>query len=81
MSHYNSQLFRAHLSDISISGFKLNSLTSMDIDKMIFVTVPGMQTFRTHVRWVKYHDYGWEFTNTLHPAVLEHLISELHKFG
>ncbi|QJB68045.1 PilZ domain-containing protein [Parasphingorhabdus halotolerans] len=77
----SSQLFRATLSDISVSGFKLHSFSSLDPEKLIFVTLQGLQTLGAHIRWGEYQDYGCEFVNSLHPAVLEHLISKLREFG
>lgn len=77
----NVKLFRATLSDISISGFKLDSYTNLDDNKLIFITLPGLQTLGAHIKWVDYQDYGCEFTDPLHPAVLEHLLSKLQKFG
>jgi hypothetical protein len=77
----NVKLFRATLSDISISGFKLDSYTNLDENKLVFITLPGLQTLGAHIKWVDYQDYGCEFTNPLHPAVLEHLVSKLQEFG
>ena len=75
-----SQLFRATLSDISVSGFKLHSFTNLEADKMIFVSLPGLETLGANIRWVDNQNYGCEFTNSLHPAVLEHLVSKLKEF-
>ena len=76
----DTQLFRATLSDLSVSGFKMLSCTSLDTDKLVFITLPGLQTLAAHIRWVRYQDYGCEFTATLHPAVLDHIVSVLRKF-
>ncbi|GAB5489448.1 MAG: hypothetical protein Pars2KO_30180 [Parasphingorhabdus sp.] len=75
-----AQLFRATLSDLSVSGFKLNSFTSLDPDKMVFVKIPGLQTLGAQIRWTNYQDYGCEFTHPLHPAVFDHFISKLKEF-
>lgn len=75
----NTQLFRTVLSDLSVTGFKMQSCTSLDEDKLIFVTLPGLQTLAAHIRWVHYQDYGCEFTSPLHPAVLDHIVSVLRK--
>lgn len=76
----DTQLFRTTLSDLSVSGFKMLSCTSLDTDKLVFITLPGLQTLAAHIRWVRYQDYGCEFTATLHPAVLDHIVSVLRKF-
>ena len=36
----NTQLFRATLSDLSVTGFKMLSCTNLDTDKLVFVTLP-----------------------------------------
>jgi len=77
----NAQLFRATLSDISVSGFKLKSCTSLDAEKPVFVTLPGLQTLTAYIKWVDYLDFGCEFAKPLHPAVLDHLISKMREFG
>ncbi|WP_424430566.1 PilZ domain-containing protein [Parasphingorhabdus sp.] len=76
----NSQLFPTILSDLSITGFKMQCFTSLDIDKLVFVTLPGLQTLGAHIRWVQFHDFGCEFTVPLHPAVLDHIVSVLRKY-
>ena len=71
----NTQLFPTTLSDLSVTGFKMLSCTNLDPDKLVFVTLPGLQTLGAHIRWVRYHDFGCEFTAPLHPAVLAHIVS------
>ncbi|WP_422343168.1 PilZ domain-containing protein [Parasphingorhabdus sp.] len=76
----NSQLFRATLSDISTSGFKMTSYTDLDQNKPVYIRLPGMQTLSATIRWNDYQEYGCAFNNQLHPAVLEHLVSKLRAF-
>lgn len=76
----NTQLFRTTLSDLSVTGFKMQSCTSLDTDKLVFVTLPGLQTLGAHIRWAHYNDYGCEFTAPLHAAVLQHIVAVLRKF-
>lgn len=73
----NTQQFSTILSDLSVSGFKMKCCTSLDFEKLVFVTLPRLQTLAAHIRWVQYHDYGCEFTIPLHPAVLDHIIAGL----
>ena len=75
----NTQSFRTILSDLSINGFKMRSCTSLDEDKLVFVTIPGLQTLGAQIRWARYQEYGCEFTAPLHPAVLAHIVSVLRK--
>ncbi|MEO9635713.1 MAG: PilZ domain-containing protein [Parasphingorhabdus sp.] len=73
----DTQRFSTTLSDLSVSGFKMNCCTSLDFEKLVFITLPRLQTLAAHIRWVQYHDYGCEFTVPLHPAVLDHIVAGL----
>lgn len=76
----DSQLFRATLSDVSVSGFKMTSYTYLDDKKPVYIRLPGIQTLSARIKWHDHQDYGCAFTNDLHPAVLEHLVSKLRAF-
>ncbi len=76
----STQLFRTTLSDISVTGFKMESCTSLNADQLVFVTLPGLQTLAARIIWEDYHDYGCRFTAPLHPAVLDHVVSALRVF-
>ncbi|MEP5409276.1 PilZ domain-containing protein [Parasphingorhabdus sp.] len=77
----NSQLFRATLSDLSVAGFRMTSYTHLDRKKPVFIRLPGIQTLSADIKWVDHEEYGCEFANELHPAVLEHLVVRLREFG
>lgn len=76
----DSQLFRATLSDLSVSGFKMTSYTYLDDKKPVYIRLPGIQTLNATIKWHDHQDYGCAFANDLHPAVLEHLVSKLRAF-
>ena len=76
----NTQLFRTTLSDLSVTGFRMESCTSLDSGKLVFVSLPGLQTLAARIVWEHYHDYGCQFTAPLHPAVLDHVVSALRAF-
>ncbi|WP_162559097.1 PilZ domain-containing protein [Sphingorhabdus sp. EL138] len=76
----NSQLFRTTLSDLSVSGFRMTSYTDLDPKKPVYIRLPGIQTLSAMIKWNDYQDYGCEFRNELHPAVLEHLLNKLRAF-
>ena len=76
----DSQPFRATLSDLSVSGFKLTSYTDLDPKKPVYIRLPGIQTLSAATKWCGYQEYGCAFTNDLHPAVLEHLVKKLQGF-
>lgn len=76
----DTQLFRATLSDLSVSGFKVKSYTDLDLKKPVYIRLPGIQTLSAQIKWSNYQDYGCAFTDDLHPAVLEHLMTKLREF-
>ncbi len=76
----NTQLFRTTLSDLSVTGFKMESCTNLDADKLVFATLPGLQTLAARIVWTNYNDYGCQFSAPLHPAVLDHVIAALRAF-
>lgn len=76
----DTQLFRTTLSDLSVTGFKMESCTNLDADKLVFVTLPGLQTLAARIVWANYHDYGCQFRAPLHPAVLDHVVTALRGF-
>ncbi len=73
----NTHLFRTTLSDLSITGFKMESCTSLDEDKLVFVTFQGLQTLGARIVWSNYQEFGCQFKVPLHPAVLDHVVSAL----
>jgi len=75
----DSQPFRATLSDLSVSGFKLTSYTDLDHKKPVYIRLPGIQTLSAAIKWHGYQEYGCAFANDLHPAVLEHLVKKLRE--
>ncbi|WP_337658544.1 PilZ domain-containing protein [Sphingorhabdus sp. Alg231-15] len=77
----DSQLFRATLSDLSVSGFKMNSYTELDGKKPVYIRLPGIQTLSATIKWSDHEDYGCAFKDDLHPAVLQHLVNKLREFG
>ncbi|MEH6789229.1 PilZ domain-containing protein [Parasphingorhabdus sp.] len=76
----NTQLFRTTLYDLSVTGFRMESCTNLDTDKLVFVSLPGLQTLAARIVWENYNDYGCQFTAPLHPAVLDHVVSALRTF-
>ncbi len=76
----DTQLFRTTLSDLSVTGFRMESCTNLDGDKLVFVTLPGLQTLAARIVWANYNDYGCQFSAPLHPAVLDHVVAALRPF-
>ncbi|MEP3227188.1 MAG: PilZ domain-containing protein [Parasphingorhabdus sp.] len=74
----DTQIFRATLSDLSVSGFKMTSYTGVDDKKPIYIRLPGIQTLGARVIWSDHQDYGCAFQNVLHPAVLDHLAQKIN---
>jgi len=58
----DTQLFRTTLSDLSVTGFRMKSCTSLDADKLLFVTLPGLQTLAARIVWANFEDYGCQLS-------------------
>ena len=67
------QLFRATLSDLSNSGFRVVCYSPLNSSKPVFIRLPGLQILSADIRWHDHQDYGCEFSSRLHPSILDNL--------
>jgi len=65
----DTRLFRATLSNLSVSGFKMTSWTRLDKEQSVFIQLLG-----------DYRDFGCKFADVLHPVMLDHLVTRLRDF-
>lgn len=59
--------------DVSETGFRMQSPSRFDMDKDIFITIPGLQSLEANMVWNRNETYGCTFLVPLHPAILEHI--------
>lgn len=66
---------QVNIVDLSETGFRMESLTYMSNDQVIFLTVPGFQQMEARIIWQSEWMYGCEFARSLHPAVYDHIVN------
>lgn len=73
--------FKIDVLDLSVSGFRMHSLTFINPEVRIYLTMPGMAPLAAKVAWTKGDYYGCEFDNPLYPAVFDHIVSSFPSLG
>ncbi|MCJ8156443.1 PilZ domain-containing protein [Sphingomonas sp. LaA6.9] len=63
----------ADLLDLSVTGFRLSSTSTMSVGARIFVTLPELGGLESVVEWRDGDIYGCSFVRPLHPSVRDHL--------
>ncbi|WP_336973517.1 PilZ domain-containing protein [Sphingobium aromaticiconvertens] len=72
--------FASRISDLSVTGFRLQSFVSLSVGSDLWVMLPGFEGRRAHVLWTQAHEAGCAFEAPLHPAILDHVV-RLHQEG
>jgi hypothetical protein len=71
----------ARLEDISQSGFCIAWLPDAAINQPLRIKIPGLQMLTANIRWQRGKSVGCEFTDPLHIAVFEHILSQIQING
>jgi len=66
----------ARLEDLSPRGFRIAWMPQVSEGHPLRIRIPGMQPLTARVRWRKGKALGCEFSETLHPAVFDHLVRQ-----
>jgi len=66
--------FRSRITEMSLSGFRLQSSARFSIGMEIWVMFTGFEGRRASVSWVRNHVAGCRFENPLHPAIFDHIL-------
>lgn len=61
------------VTDLSHSGFRMECVNSLDENRTLFLTLPGMAGMEAHIAWRAGNEYGCRFVQPLHPAVFDHI--------
>ena len=64
----------ADLLDLSVTGFRLSSTSTISVGARIFVTLPNLGGLESVVEWRDGDIYGCSFVQPLHPSVHDHLV-------
>ncbi|WP_299323161.1 PilZ domain-containing protein [Parasphingopyxis sp.] len=62
---------KADVSDISLTGCKVDSAMSLGIGAEVWIRFPGLQPMQATIAWSRGFEAGCKFTEPFHPAVLD----------
>jgi hypothetical protein len=66
--------FTSRITDVSTSGFRLQSFMKLTVGADIWIMLPGFEGRRARVTWTRAHESGCAFERPLHPAILDHIV-------
>ena len=67
---------RVRLNDISQTGFRIAWFPAVDVNRTLWIRIPGMQLLSAKVRWRSQSAIGCEFSDPLHVAVFDHMVRQ-----
>jgi len=65
---------RSRLLNLSQTGFCLVWLPAMELNRTLWLRIPGLQLLKANIRWRNGAMIGCEFEQGLHTAVFEHIV-------
>lgn len=68
-----STKFTIDLHDLSVTGFRCGTSYNMNVGDAVWLTIPGLEARESRVVWRNGFEYGCEFVEPLHIAVLDHI--------
>ncbi|MEM8694832.1 MAG: PilZ domain-containing protein [Pseudomonadota bacterium] len=66
---------KADISDMSLTGCKVDSAMSLGAGTEVWIKFPGLQPMKARVVWCEGFEAGCEFAEPFHPAVLDNFLS------
>jgi hypothetical protein len=72
-----SNPYEVEITDLSATGFRMQSYARPRVGTRIWVTLPGLQPLEAVVRRSEGNYHGCEFIHPLHPSVAEHMQGQL----
>lgn len=66
--------FTSRITDMSVSGFRLQSFMKLTIGNDLWIMLPGFEGRRARVTWTRGPESGCAFERPLHPAILDHIV-------
>lgn len=61
--------------DLSPTGVKIESHLLLEPNALIWLKLPGLESWQARVAWVNRNVAGCEFLRPLHPAVFERVVA------
>ena len=65
------------LHDLTAHGCRVALPESVNYRQMVWVSLPGLETLQSTVRWTSEWVAGVEFERPMHPAVFDHMAAKL----
>ncbi|CAM8624723.1 PilZ domain-containing protein [Sphingobium sp.] len=66
--------FTSRITDVSTTGFRLQSFMKLTVGSDLWVMLPGFEGRRARVLWTRGPESGCTFERPLHPAILDHIV-------
>ncbi|HEY9580807.1 MAG TPA: PilZ domain-containing protein [Rhizorhapis sp.] len=66
--------FNARLSNLSLTGFRVQTFARLDLDSTIWVMLPGFDGRRAKIIGTRDHEADCLFERPLHAAIFDHLL-------
>lgn len=74
-----SAKFDVDVLDMSVVGFRFDTISRLNIGDRVWLTIPGMAGMESVVAWRDRDSYGCAFAAPLHTAVFERIINQFRK--
>lgn len=71
--------FKVAVLDFSQAGFRVQTANRIEINHVVYLTIPGFQPFQARVAWNYKEQYGCQFTRQIYNAVFSHIASAFPK--
>ncbi|MFM9852838.1 MAG: PilZ domain-containing protein [Sphingomonadaceae bacterium] len=75
---HGSTKFDVVVSDISVTGFRFETIFSLREGSRIWISLPHLAPLESVIQWRREPLYGASFAHPLHPAVRDHVV---HHYG
>jgi PilZ domain len=71
---HGSTKFDVIVGDISVTGFRFETIFTLRVGSRIWVTLPHLAPLESIIQWRREPFYGASFAHSLHPAVRDHIV-------
>ena len=67
---------RSRLLNLSETGFCMVWVPALELNRGLWLRIPGLQLLKANIRWRSGSLVGAEFEQRLYPAVFEHVVRQ-----
>ncbi|MEQ1510810.1 MAG: PilZ domain-containing protein [Sphingopyxis sp.] len=65
--------FKILVTDLSRTGCRADTLSKINAEERIWITLPGFTSIEAVIRWVKPGQFGAQWNAPLHESVFDHI--------